>query len=221
MKKYFYILLIISLLASSCELGKKRKLNVLNKVELNYGEEIEKYASKFEVPVEYLKALTVIECAGEKEVEPRFEPEVFNQLKKVKNNQLTNYENLTSTILKNITEDKLKEMSKSWGPFQIMGYKCVWLGIDLEELKKNSLYWGVVWIDKTYGDYLREGNFKDAFHMHNAGKPFPKEGSSQTYDPDYVDNGLYYMKLFKENNTSAIRKKKEKENKVKISIDLL
>jgi len=87
-------------------------------------------------------------------------------------------------------------MAKSWGPFQIMGYKCFWLGIELKELKENSTYWGVYWINKSYGKKVRAKKYKDCFHLHNAGKPYPKKGPPQTYDPNYVQNGLDYMKMF-------------------------
>ncbi|MCX6233495.1 MAG: hypothetical protein NT175_02060 [Bacteroidetes bacterium] len=52
------------------------------------------------------------------------------------------------------------------------------------------------WIDMTYGDYIRKGRYKDAFHIHNTGDTYPVAGPPKTYDPKYVENGLMYMKYF-------------------------
>jgi hypothetical protein len=56
----------------------------------------------------------------------------------------------------------------------------------------------VKWIDLTYGDYIRRGQYKDAFHIHNTGRPYPDSGPPKTYDPKYVPNGLMYMKYFED-----------------------
>ena len=106
--------------------------------------------------------------------------------------------------LRDATDGALKNMASSWGPFQIMGYKCIWLDIQLQDLRgEEALYWAVKWIDKTYGDYIRRGQYKDAFHIHNTGRPYPESGPPKTYDPKYVPNGLMYMKYFE-----ALKKKK-------------
>ena len=62
--------------------------------------------------------------------------------------------------IKNINEAGLKNLSTSWGPFQLMGYKCIILGIYVKDIRgDNSVYWGVKWINKTYGKYLKKGRF--------------------------------------------------------------
>lgn len=193
--KLFLSVLISITFASCLEYGDSRR-GVEKKVEKNYGEKIEEYAEIFDLPPEYLKALAVLECSGDKKIIPRFEEGVYTKLKKVKKRQLKNYENITPEILKNVPDSTLQEMSKSWGPFQLMGYKCVWIGIDIKELKKNSVKWGIYWIDKTYGNLLRKHRYKDAFHLHNSGKMYPADGNPLTYDPDYVDNGLKYLRKF-------------------------
>ena len=59
------------------------------------------------------------------------------------------------------------------------------------------MYYAVKWINITYGDYVRKGDYKHAFHIHNAGKEYPSDGKPLTYDPDYVKNGLKYEKYFR------------------------
>jgi hypothetical protein len=199
---------------SSCEYADSRR-GVEKKVEKNYGDEIEQYAVDFNLPPEYLKALAVLECSGEKNIKPRFEESVYKKLKKVKKNQLKKYEDITPEILKNTPDSILSDMSRSWGPFQLMGYKCVKIGIDISELKKNSVKWGIYWIDETYGDLLRAHKYKDAFHLHNSGKMYPADGNPLTFDPNYVENGLKYLKKF--HRADSIRNLKR--NKVIIDLN--
>ncbi len=172
------------------------------------------FAEKFSLPAEYIKALAVIECSGRKIIPPRFEKGVYEKLKLVKKSDTAKLENITHKLLKNTPDSVLRDMAKSWGPLQLMGYKCVWLNVDIEELKgEKILFYSVKWINETYGDYLRQEKYKDAFHIHNAGKPYPKNGKPNTFDPEYVKNGMKYMKYFQEQAvTKKIEKKIEKED---------
>ena len=78
-----------------------------------------------------------------------------------------------------------------------MGYQCIELGVNLQDIRgKDALYWGIFWINKQYGKRLRRNKFQDAFHIHNTGKPFPKNGISKTHDPNYITNGLEYIQYF-------------------------
>jgi hypothetical protein len=210
----FFIILNILFLSSCLEYGDSRK-GVEKKIEKNYGEIIEEYAELFDLPSEYLKALAVIECSGDKNIKPRFEEKVYRKLLKVKKNKMKNYENITPEILKNVSDSTLRDMSKSWGPFQLMGYKCVWIGIDIQELKKNSVKWGIYWINKSYGNLLRTHKYKDAFHLHNSGRMYPADGNPLTFDPDYVENGLFYLEKF--HRADSIRNLRR--DQVIISID--
>lgn len=165
----------------------------------NYGAEIDKLAAQFDLSPEYLKSLIILECSGLQNVKPRFERHIYRRLVSVRDNKLDHYENIKPANLKDATDDALKNMARSWGPFQIMGYKCIWLDIQLKDLRgEEALYWAVKWIDLTYGDYIRRGQYKDAFHIHNTGRPYPDAGPPKTYDPKYVQNGLSYMKYFSE-----------------------
>jgi hypothetical protein len=128
----------------------------------------------------------------------------------VKSGKLDRFENIKPPDLRDATDDALRNMAHSWGPFQIMGYKCIWLDIQLQDLRGDQgLYWAVKWIDMTYGDYIRKGKYKDAFHIHNTGRPYPETGPPKTYDSKYVPNGLMYMKHFAE-----LRKQKNPEIRI-------
>lgn len=163
----------------------------------NYGAEINKLATQFDLSPEFLKSLIILECAGLKNIKPRYERHIYKRLVDVREKRLDRFENIKYADLKDASDDALKNMAHSWGPFQIMGYKCIWLDIQLQDLRGDeALYWAVKWIDLTYGDFIRKGQYKDAFHIHNTGRPYPETGPPKTYDPRYVANGLMFMKYF-------------------------
>ena len=165
----------------------------------NYSHDIKILARQFNLPPEYLMAVIMLECSGRKDVPPRFEQGVYNKLLEVKEQRRASLESITYRDLADATDEALRNLASSWGPFQLMGYKCLHLGIKIRDLRgNNSLYFGVKWIDATYGDYVRKGKYADAFHIHNTGRPVPKSGKYFTYDPKYVPNGLQHMEYFKE-----------------------
>jgi hypothetical protein len=72
-----------------------------------------------------------------------------------------------------------------------MGYHCIQLGVDLKEIRgEDSLYWGFYWIDKTYGNYVRQKRYAEAFRIHKTGSPKGKAHG------DYVKNGLKHVAYF-------------------------
>lgn len=164
----------------------------------HYGTQIDSAANVFKIDPAFLKALCMLECSGRKVFDQRFEPHVFRKLKSVKFNMLDNYEHVTPNLLLDANDEALKNLASSWGPFQLMGYKCLLLDIKVRDIRgDDAVFYGVKWIDMTYGEYLREGKYKDAFHIHNTGMPYPANGKPKTYDPDYCDRGLKYMEVFK------------------------
>lgn len=165
----------------------------------NYAHDIKILARRFQLPPEYLMAVIMLECSGRKDVPPRFEQGVYNKLVEIKEHKRASLESIYYSDLADATDEALRNLASSWGPFQLMGYKCLHLGIKIKDLRgNNSLYYGVQWIDGTYGDYIRQGKYADAFHIHNTGRPVPKNGKYLTYDAKYVPNGLSYMEYFKE-----------------------
>lgn len=163
----------------------------------NYGADADSVAKIFNLPANYLKALIVLECSGKKPTGKRFEAKVFQKLKEVKAGKRKRYENIKPKDLKNMSDAALRNLATSWGVFQLMGYKCFGLGIKIEAMRgEKSVYWGAKWINETYGKLLRKQKFKDAFHSHNTGQKYPKNGKPFTHDPEYVNKGLKYMKVF-------------------------
>ncbi len=164
---------------------------------INYKKDIDKFSKKYDIPALYLMSLIMLECSGRKHIKPRYEHNVYIRLKKFKSGKINKFENLTIEDVKNLSNKELKKLSKSYGPFQIMGYKSIKLGVKVKDLYgDDAIAVGVKWINNEYGDILRDGKFKDAFHIHNTGRAFPKSGKSETYDPKYVDNGIRYMRYF-------------------------
>ena len=104
---------------------------------------------------------------------------------------------ITHEMIADASDEALKNLAKSWGPFQLMGYKCLHLDVKVKDLRgDDALDWGAKWIKLEYGHLLRKKRYKDAFHYHNTGKTYPKSGIPKTHDPKYVDNGLKYMAYF-------------------------
>jgi hypothetical protein len=173
-------------------------VSTLEWCEQNYGEQIREISAEMELPHDYLMALAVLECSGEKPSGQRFERHVFNELMKVKEGKRKKYEMATREKLESLDEEEIRALATSWGPFQLMGYKVFELDISIEDLDndEDACYQGARWIKKQYGRYLKKSKWKDAFHIHNTGKRFPLSGKPQTHDPYYVADGVRYMKYF-------------------------
>jgi hypothetical protein len=177
--------------------GGRTTMSAFKLTESNYGSGVEKAAEKYGLPVSYLKSLIVLECSGKKPVQPRYERHVFKKLKKVRDQKGRTFEMITHEMIADAPDDALKNLAKSWGPFQLMGYKCLHLEVKVKDLRgDDALDWGAKWIKLEYGHLLRKKRYKDAFHYHNTGKTYPKSGIPKTHDPKYVDNGLKYMAYF-------------------------
>jgi hypothetical protein len=164
----------------------------------NYHEEISEIATEYEMPYEYLMALIVLECSGNKPAGHRFEKGVFNQLKKVRDGKQKKFENIHQQDLQDCDDDCLANLATSWGPFQIMGYKVIPMGINITDLRDDdqAARHAVEWIKKEYSRFLVKKKWRDAFHYHNTGDRFPLSGRSRTHDPYYVSDGIKYMKYF-------------------------
>ena len=175
------------------------KAFILERTWKNYGDPIQDLAEEFNIPASYLLALIVLECSGQEkeDIEPRFENHVYKKLKTVRDNTSASYGSITQKTIFDSSDDALKNLATSWGPFQLMGYQCIELGVNVADIRgKQSLYWGVYWINERYGNNLRANDFKNAFHIHNAGHHYPKTGGPNTHDPKYVENGIHYAKYF-------------------------
>ena len=78
-----------------------------------------------------------------------------------------------------------------------MGYQAIELKSTVSDIRSVEL--GVERAHaglRNYGADLKAGRFKDAFHKHNTGQPYPADGKPKTYDPKYVERGLHFMEVF-------------------------
>ncbi len=193
-RKYIVLIglvLLVWLGTRSCIVTANRE--VIQKVKTNYEAQVKQICQELNLPAEYFLALIILECSARKNPPSRYEPHVFEKLKAVKNGKLTTYSGLTKADLQPYNEASLKLLATSWGALQIMGYNCVGLKITIDELKgANSLRYGIYWCKLNYGKYLEKKDFKNAFHIHNTGKPYPFFWFPQTHDPLYVNKGLAY-----------------------------
>jgi hypothetical protein len=207
-KAFVWILLSLTLLATVFVAQKtynkyiynhsQTSLTAAERTWLNYHKEVEKIGKKMDIAPEYLLALIALECSGNKEVPSRFEPHVFVKLQEVRDGELQNFESITAQDIANSSDESLKNLASSWGPFQLMGYQCLYLDIKLKDMRgKKAVYHGAQWIKNAYGKSLDKKRYKDAFHIHNTGKPYPKIGPPRTHSRYYVPRGIKFMKEFK------------------------
>jgi len=208
MKKPFIILLYVVVFGlisefifrelNAIKIEKAAKKGGIPQAIKNYKKIVDSLSEVFELPPDYLLAVIMLESSGKKKVAVRYEASIYKKLKLLQNGKIDKFENLRKSDLKGVKDKTLKALASSYGPFQIMGYKKYILKIPLDSLKgKNNVYYAVKWIDLSYGEMLRNEEFKDAFHFHNTGKRYPVIGEPQTHDPEYVENGLSYQKYFK------------------------
>lgn len=174
------------------------KKTVVQRTFHNYHTQAVEAGKKYDLPPEYLLALIVLESSGRKIVPHRFESHVFRKLDEVARGKRDNLDGIKAKQLIGKTDGQLKQLASSWGPFQIMGYKSLEIGLQVRDFQgEDAVRNGALWIDKNYGTYLRKGKFKDAFHIHNTGQPYPSLGPPRTYHSDYVPKGLKYIEEFR------------------------
>lgn len=165
----------------------------------NYGAQVEQICQEMVLPSAYFKALIVLECSGESPPKSRYERHVYRRLYQVKTGKRKRYGSITRQQLKKFSKRQLKDLATSWGPLQVMGYQSLAMKIPVNWLKEEyALYYSMLWAQNAYGKYLKKRDFKNAFHIHNTGKPLPRSGKSRTYDPNYIKKGMKYIKIFEE-----------------------
>ena len=125
--KRFILFISSILLLNSCD------FNNYSKTEENYGQDLIAYAQKYNLKPEYLKALIILECSGDKPAGQRFEPNVYAKLKEVQNGTRKRFEDITRRQIRDCSDGALRNLATSWGPFQIMGYKCIDMGIIIND----------------------------------------------------------------------------------------
>jgi hypothetical protein len=204
------IVLVVYLMRNGTDGGRPapnanpQNLSALELTARNYSDQIEQLSERHDLPYEYLMSLIVLECSGHKPAGHRYEKGVYRKLLQVRDGERKKYENIRQKHLKGASDEAIKNLATSWGPFQLMGYKCIPLGAEIHEIRGDAAAsWGVRWIENEYGKYLRDGKFKDAFHIHNTGQKFPRNGKARTHDPSYIDRGLRYVDHFRQKKTAS------------------
>jgi hypothetical protein len=195
MKKRYILFILIVLFCwffgKSCIVTADQE--AVKRVKANYGKQVEDICKEKDLPAEYFMALIILECSAKKNPPSRYEPHVFEKLKAVRNGKLASYSGIKKTDLQNYSDPTLKLLATSWGALQIMGYNCIRLKISIDDLKgKNSLAHSIHWCESNYGTYLKNHDFRNAFHIHNTGRLYPNFWFSQTHDPLYVNKGIAY-----------------------------
>ncbi|MBO6518213.1 MAG: hypothetical protein JJ975_16880 [Bacteroidia bacterium] len=122
---------------------------VVEKTYENYGEQAIKAGKRYDLPPEYLLSLIVLESSGRKIIPQRYESHVFRKLDNVARGKANNLEGIKADQLSGMSDGELKQLASSWGPFQIMGYKCFEIDVEVHDLQgKNAVSNGAKWIDK-------------------------------------------------------------------------
>ncbi|GAB4395848.1 MAG: hypothetical protein OHK0053_07030 [Microscillaceae bacterium] len=172
--------------------------NDLARLQENYASEVEQICQEMQLPAPYFKALIILESSARKPAPSRFEPHVFARLREVQTGSRPRYGRFTTSQLSLLSQDELKAMATSWGPLQVMGYHCIPMGLSISQLQgERGLWYAIQWADKSYGKWLRRGDFENAFHIHNTGQPLPQDGQPRTHDPHYIQKGLDWVKKLK------------------------
>ena len=154
--------------------------NALELAKENYHDEVSRASEAYDLPYEYLMALAVLECSGKKPAGNRFEKAVYKRLNQVKSGDRKKYENVKKRHLIDASDDAIRNLSTSWGPFQLMGYKCIGMDVNVLDIRgEQSVLQGAQWIKEEYGHLLKKEKFQDAFHYHNTGRKYPRIGAAK------------------------------------------
>lgn len=200
MRRLFFLILLIGLgyIAYLYFFTHTSTTDVFVRLDQNYSAQVEEVCTELKLPSEYFKALIILESSAKRPAPSRYESHVYDKLKSVKNGETERYGSFTTAQMQLYDDQTLKKLATSWGPLQIMGYHCIPLGLDFEQLQgESAVKYAIEWADKSYGKYLRRGDFTNAFHIHNTGRPVPSSGKTKTHDPDYIRKGMKLIKHFR------------------------
>jgi hypothetical protein len=101
-------------------------------------------------------------------------------------------------------DEALRELATSWGFTQIMGYHLVGRSGTVRDLLEPRFHFHLalellaLFAERYQLDLARE--FAEMFHCWNTGQPY-----GQTFDPDYVAQGLRRMEIYRSVESSGDR----------------
>lgn len=147
----------------------------------------------------------------------RFEPGVYEDLISLRDRgfcmvsgrRMTTYNKITRADLQDLSDDAIKNLSRSYGASQIMGWSMVkMLPGTIADLRDpdRHLYLCVKRIESEMGGHIKraraeepqslsdtDGEYGDALRVWNTGR-----AKGKTYHANYVPNGLTIMRAYRE-----------------------
>lgn len=170
------------------------------------------------IPAKFLAALVANETGGKPDAN-RFESGVLGHLWNVMLGRQTRYGSIARSDLSNYVSgfsatpitapttlpanafQRLDELATSWGLTQIMGYHVLeWLSIPawyrtVDDLRvpESNLRCATLLLTQFANHFALDlaTDFEALLHCWNSGSP-----TGQTFDPEYVPNGLQRMELY-------------------------
>ncbi len=157
-------------------------------------EEIQRAALGTDVAPEYMAALISLESSppGNRDSE-RFEQHVYEKILALKH-EGTAWGGLNRKQVRRISDNELRKLATSYGLVQIMGYHCLQLGCEIDELTgPYQLQWAAAYMQFHYGRQAKRSDWEDCFRIHNTGRPDGRTGRR-----DYVERGIVRMEYYRE-----------------------
>ncbi|MCR9142604.1 MAG: hypothetical protein NXI24_10155 [bacterium] len=156
--------------------------------------EIQQAAKGTDLSPEYIAALISIESSppGNRDSE-RFEPNVYRKLLALKKDG-AKWGGLDRKAVSKYSDAQLKQLATSYGLVQIMGYHCIALGCEVEELRGDyQLQWAAAYMQFHYAKQARLKDWNACFRIHNTGRP-----NGRPHRSDYVERGLIRMQYYRD-----------------------
>jgi hypothetical protein len=184
------------------------------RIRAKWGDLILKACHPSSIPPEFLSALVANESGGHPGTASRFEPQVFRHLLDVQagkaspsdllHHRPAHYGSITVADLRTRPESLIRAYATSWGLTQIMGYHVIGSSISVSDLVMDAINLRVA-VSLLCGfcshfNLAPEVEFEEMFRCWNTGQPHGK-----TFDPQYVENGLRRLVIYREDGPSPQR----------------
>lgn len=150
----------------------------------------------------------------------RFEPHVQDYLIAIKLGTKREYGGITAKHLFNATETDIKKYASSWGLTQVLGYHCLRWGVPVERLEQPELHYQLA--ARLLAEFCEHFDLdqrmdhEQLLRAWNTGSPSKRKlpdgrEVETTHDPEYVNNGLRRMELWREMEDSYVKQKNQEE----------
>jgi hypothetical protein len=190
---------------------KADELALMQSIRFQWKPQLEIAASGTAIPEAFLAALVANESGGEPDAK-RFEPGVLGKLWEVLLDRKPRYGSIAKPDLSKYVQPteltttaesfrNLDDLATSWGLTQIMGYHILEWGsipgwyrsVDDLRMPDRHLQCTALLLTQFANRFELDlsTNFSELLHCWNSGTP-----TGQTFDPEYVPNGLSRMELY-------------------------